>query len=120
MILLGNAFPLSLIRRRVVIEPATMDELRHRLHAEGFLSYWGHADTLDTAAALLGVDVTPCALRPVLRLNDEHLPLLNDQVFQEVWVLSPCYTLGFRHEADQAAPPTQIVDWEVLKLSFTP
>ena len=120
MILLGNSFPLGLIRRRVTIEPASIEELRSRVAKEGFLSYWGHADSLEAAKALLGFDLAPATERPALSLGDELLPTLGGHTFSETWVLSPDYASGYRPKPGCAVPPEMITGWTVLHVVFTP
>lgn len=75
-VLLGNAFPLTLVRRSVRIEPRPLDELRREVAARGVVSFWGHDNTLPAARALLGFDPAPATGRPALTLNADLLPLL--------------------------------------------
>lgn len=118
MILLGNTFPLSLIRRSAVISPASLDKLRKRANAEGFLSYWGHDNTRHAARAILGFDPAPVTPRPALSLSCENLPTLDGHTFTEVWVLSPDYASGFRPGIGDEVTPEQIAGWQILTISF--
>ncbi|MCX6878610.1 MAG: hypothetical protein NTW21_33065 [Verrucomicrobia bacterium] len=52
MRLLGNAFPLTLVRRPVRIEPHPLDELRQAIAARGCVSFWGHANAPPTSPDL--------------------------------------------------------------------
>ncbi|MCX6879330.1 MAG: hypothetical protein NTW21_36830 [Verrucomicrobia bacterium] len=117
-VLLGNTFPLTLIRRPVRIEPRPLDELRQAVAAQGCVSFWGHTNTLQAAREMLGFDPTPTTERPALTLNGDLLPSLNGMVFDEVWVLSPTYQTGYRPKPDQATPPELILNWQVLRVAF--
>lgn len=118
MILLGNSFPLSLIRRPVRICPASLAELQAGIAAEGFVSYWGHQNTLAAAAQVLGHDPTPRSEREALTLNADGLPTLCGRIFPQVWVLSPNYPDGFRPAQGEEVSLAQITGWQVLRLDF--
>ena len=118
MILLGNTFPLSLIRRRAVITPATLEELRTRLQTEGYATYWGHANTWPAAASILGTTTHTPPARQALTLSGDSLPMLDGQVFDQVWVLSPDLTPGFRPAIGQEVPASHITGWQVLHIRF--
>ena len=118
MILLGNTFPLALARRSMRIEPASLEELRQRVQNEGFLSFWGHDNTIAVATSILGFDPTPTTERPALSLSQDLLPTLNGQVCQEVWILSPDYAPGFRPQIGVEVTPEQILGWQTLKILF--
>jgi len=118
MILLGNSFPLSLVRRPVCIKPATLESLRDRIKREGAVSFWGHENTRAAASKLLGFDVAPEIPRPALTLSDDALPVFNGQVFREVWILSPDYPPGYRPPLNRETEAAEIMGWQVLHLSF--
>ena len=118
-VLLGNSFPLSLIRRSVHIEPRPLEELRQTVGERGCVSFWGHANTLPAAKTFLGFDPTPTVDRPALILNADLLPSLNGVPFDEVWVLSPDYCAGFRPKIGHDVALEQILNWQVLRLIFT-
>lgn len=120
MILIGNAFPLTLIRRGVRIEPATWEELRERAAAVGWLSFWGHDNTRAAVAEHLGFDPVPHTARPALGLAENMLPTLAGHVFSEVWILSPNYIENFRPSIGVEITPEKIASWQVLRLSFLP
>ncbi len=117
-ILVGNIFPLNLIRRRVIIEPVSPEELRSQLALHEPVSFWGHESTLPHANALLGKDITPAEKRPALELNDAGLPVLEGQEFDECWVLSPVFAPGVRPGFGEEVGPEQIERWQVLKLQW--
>ncbi len=118
MILLGSTYPLGLIRRPAHVEPASLDELRRRARAEGFLSFWGHGNTRAAAGEVLGLDPAPATERPALRLTTDHLPSLDGHVFDEVWVLSPDYVPGFRPRIGEEVGLESISGWQVLRIRF--
>ena len=120
MILLGNTYPLSLIRQPVHILPATLDELKHRATSEGFLSFWGHDNTRAAVTIYLGFDPLPLNHRPAITLSPGNLPTLNGHTFTEVWVLSPDYIPGFRPQTGTEVTPEQITSWQVLLIHFSP
>ena len=117
-VLLGNSFPLSLIRRAVHIEPRSLEELRQTVGERGYVSFWGHTNTLEAAKTILGFDPIPPSLRPALTLNGDGFPSLNGAVFEEVWVLSPDYREGFRPAIGCEVTPAQILGWQILRLQF--
>lgn len=57
--LVGSTFPLSLIRRAVVITPEEVGTIRNLLQYKPIMSFWGHKNTISVANKLLGVDVAP-------------------------------------------------------------
>lgn len=117
-VLLGNTFPLTLVRRPVRIEPRTVEELRKEVSARGVASFWGHTNTLEAARKFLGFDSTPATARPALTLNSALLPCLDGQSFDEVWLLSPDYAPGFRPQIGQEVPADAIIGWQVLCLDI--
>ncbi|MBI4664155.1 MAG: hypothetical protein HY735_35615 [Verrucomicrobia bacterium] len=116
--LIGNSFPLSLVRRRVVITPESVEKLRTRLNAAPPASFWGHASTLPHANRLLEVDLTPRTERPALTLDAASLPELDGRSYTECWLLSPNYAAGFRPAPNAEVPPDQITGWQVLRLNW--
>lgn len=117
-ILLGSTFPLSLIRRRVVIEPQPIESLKGLLRTGAVASFWGHQSTLGSAQAILGADLSPRTERPALRLTPDNLPELDGQVFSECWVLSPEYVPGFRPAIGEEVPAEKIRSWQVLRVKW--
>jgi hypothetical protein len=117
-VLLGNSFPLSLIRRPVRIEPRPLEELREAVADRGVVSFWGHANTLTAARQILGFDPAPAVQRPAVSLSAAQRPVLDGQEFEEVWVLSPDYRTGFRPELGREVPMEALLGWQVLRISF--
>ena len=117
-ILIGSTFPLSLIRKEVVITPKGIDILKEKLHNSQIFSFWGHSNTLKIANDILGFDLKPKCERPALKLNDDKLPILNGEVFQQCWVLSPNYIKGFRPQIGVEVTSEEIIEWEVLKINW--
>ncbi len=116
-LLIGNSFPLSLIRSRVVIEPSSFEELKAALRGKVIHSFWGHPNSLAKASELAGVSLEPSIERPELKCDSVRgLPSLKGAVFGECWVLS--FRLGYRPAAGAAIPADQIKDedWYVLRL----
>lgn len=122
MILLGNTYPPALVRRQVLVTPISIEEARALVYGEffqQFISYWGHANTIVAANALLGVDVTPETDRPAITLNEEGFPTLNGKVADKVVVLSPNYAPGYRPQEGEITPPEKIIGWQALLWDFS-
>ena len=60
----------------------------------------------------------PCTERPAVTLAPDKRPMLNGDVFDVCWLLSPDYPSGFRPSIGQEVGPEQIVGWHVLKLTW--
>ncbi len=118
-LLLGSTFPLTLVRRRVTIEPESVGTLRRELKRRSLASYWGHRNTLAAARALLGIDVAPETERPALRLDSGNYPMFNGIRHNECWVLSPEYVAGHRPAIGEEVATGKIVGWQVLKIKWT-
>ena len=118
-ILIGNTFPLSLVRRKVVIEPIELEELKKLLQQSNICSFWGHSNTLAVARELLGIDITPPFLRPVLELSADKKPLFNGKEFSECYLLSPDYQSNFRPAPGEEVTQEQIKSWQCLKVVFS-
>lgn len=116
-VLLGNTYPLNLVRRRVSIEPCSIEDAVAMLGA-GFASFWGHTNTAAAAKAQLGFDVLPKTERPALKLNEEQLPTLDGETYTKVLVLSPSYRPGFRPAIGVEVEAGDIVGWEPLLVTF--
>ena len=115
-ILIGNSFPLSLIRRSVHIVPVGRDELLAAIKGRQIASFWGHANTLAAANGWLGVDVTPKTERPALSLSLDKLPLLDGVEYHECFILSPDYRPGFRPAIGAEVDAADILGWQILKI----
>lgn len=117
-LLIANAFPFSLIRRRVLIEPIEIEQAKRLIAERGYESSWGHANTLKIVNELLGIDLTPKEPRPALVLNDDMLPELNGAVFNEVLLVSPSYRRGFRPSVGEEVKADDVLGWRTLLLRF--
>jgi hypothetical protein len=117
-LLIGSTFPLSLIRRPALIEPAPEARLREEAQHRVVVSFWGHKNTLPRASERLGIDLTPNTDRPALTLNADGLPMLHGITFTECWVLSPEYAPGFRPAVGEEVPSEKILDWQVLRIQW--
>ncbi len=118
-ILIGNSYPLSLVRCEVTIRPETRARLKETMGKRVIHSFWGHANTLAAATAFAGVDLTPATERPALALTPDGLPTLDGVVFRECWVLSPDYAPGFRPRVGEEVPEDVIEGWQVLRLNWS-
>ena len=114
---IGNSFPLGLIQRPVSIMPKNQSQLHYAV-AEGFVSFWGHMNTLALVEQTFGVDLTPSTARPVLTLSEAGFPALDGYVFDAVWVLAPQYQPGYRPVIGEEVPSTAVVDWQILLMSW--
>lgn len=120
-ILIGNCFSLTLMRGgEVTVSPQPLDVLR-KLLASGVevVSYWGHENTRAVAERILGVSLKTKSPRPALCLvGDKKKPMLDGEVFDTCWVLSPDYVPGYRPSIGEEADESKITGWQVLKLSW--
>lgn len=114
-ILIGNTFPLPLIRRAVEIRPVSRDEIP--INPEVF-SFWGHQNTQTLAGQFLGLDLTPRQERPVLNLSEKQLPMLFGEEFWECWIVSPNYVENFRAKIGEEIPAEKIKNWTILKITW--
>ena len=117
-VLLGNTFPVGLIRRSALCTPITVEKAKQILSSKGFESFWGHADTLNAVSAALKINATPKTVRPALILSDTSLPVLNGQAFNTVIVFSPSYVQGFRPTYGVEVDPANITGWTPLLITF--
>lgn len=118
-VLVGNAFPLSLVRNtRLLVESKSVDDLRGMLVGAEVVSFWGHENTRDAAEAVLGVSLAPETPRPAITLSAEARPQLAGRTFDTCWVLSPDYRRDFRPAIGQEVPLSAIRGWHVLKLTW--
>lgn len=116
-ILLGNTFPLTLVRRECRITPIGVEEAKDLLSL-GFVSFWGHANTAAAAQSQLGVDVNPKTERPALVLDKDGLPGLDGVHTNTVLVLSPRYRQGFRPAIGVEVSEEDIEGWDPLLIVF--
>ena len=119
-VLIGNAFPLSLVRKgTVAMACRPVEELRRLAQASVVVSYWGHENTRRLAEDLLGVSLKPRTARPALRLAPDGRPLLDGETFETCWVLSPDYKTGRRPAVGEEVGPDEIAGWQVVRISWT-
>lgn len=117
-ILIGNAFPLSLISRSVRIDPVALDELKAKLANADIHSFWGHGNTVALASEIVGTSLEPFQSRPAIALDEEGLPRLDGISFSACWVLSPEFFEGFRPGIGEEVSASNIIDWKVLKITW--
>ncbi|MBP5509340.1 MAG: hypothetical protein J6Z49_00305 [Kiritimatiellae bacterium] len=119
-VLIGNVFPFSLVRcKRLIVESEAISTLRAVLAGgAGVASFWGHENTRAAAEAVLGVSLAPRTERPALTLSPGKCPMLDGEVFDVCWLLSPDYPEGFRPAIGEEVSPDQIAGWHVLKLTW--
>lgn len=118
-VLIGNSFPISLVRKGVVtMECRPVEELRQLAQSSAVVSYWGHENTQRIAEDLLGVSLKPSVPRPALRLAADGLPMIDGDSFSECWVLSPDYKDGCRPQIGREVAPEQIAGWQAVKISW--
>ena len=114
-ILIGNTFPLVLIRRNTLIKPVPIRKIDKRINV---YSFWGHANTLKVASEKLGVDLTPKEVRPAIGLNERNLPLFLGEVFREVYVFNPDYKGTYRPKIGEEVGEDMINGWTMLLIRF--
>lgn len=115
--LIGNAFPLSLIRgRKVLIEEVSIDVFKSCVKGAVLVSFWGHENTLEKAEEFLGVSIKPIENRPSIRLSERNLPMIYGEEYKECWIVSPNYDDELRHEIGCELGKDVIHSWSILKL----
>lgn len=117
-ILIGNTFPLSLVRRPVRIQPAQPGELKQAVAGKRVVSFWGHESTRAQAESVAGVPLAPDTERPAIQLQESGLPSLAGQTFCECWVLSPDYRNDFRPATGTEVPAELIAGWQILRITW--
>jgi hypothetical protein len=118
-ILIGNSFPMSLVRRAISVETVPLAALRAALHSGAVVhSYWGHENTRHAAELVLDADLCPHTERPVVSLDAAGLPNLDGCSFRACYVLSPDYATSFRPAIGQEVAAEKICGWKVLKLEW--
>jgi len=55
-------------------------------------------------------------VRPIIKLNEERFPTLENETFRICWVLSPDYTENFRPVMGEEVSTEKIRGWNILKL----
>lgn len=116
-ILIGNSFPLTLIRgHRVVCEEIALDTLRTVLAVGCVASFWGHENTRVVAEAILGVGLKPACDRPALGLDPEGYPVYEGVRHRVCYVLSPDYVEAHRPAVGEVVSVAAIRAWHALRL----
>lgn len=117
-ILIGNSFPLSLVRRDVRIEVSSLACLREAAHGCEVVSYWGHENTLGVVESWSGLPLRPPGERPALRLHGDGLIEFDGVVYGDCWVLSPDYRRGYRPSVGVEVQVEDILSWQVLHITW--
>jgi len=118
-LLIGNAFPFSLVRcERLAVESRPLEVLQEEIGGAEVVSFWGHENTRAAAERVLGVSLLPRAERPAVTLSPAKHPMLYGEEFNTCWLLSPDYPEGLRPSIGQEVAPDQIAGWHVLKLTW--
>ena len=118
-VLIGNSFPLSLVRRhRVEIEEIGVEALRRVLAESEPVSYWGHENSRTAAERVVSVSLKPDVERPAMTLDGEGFPMLDGQRYTECHVLSPDYAAGYRPAIGAEVPSEAIRSWHALRLTW--
>ena len=115
-ILLGNSFPMGLVRRPARLTPMGREDLSALLEGKEIASFWGHQNTVALVSDYLGREI-PCR-RVALSLSGDLLPSVDGEAFQEVLLLTPEYREGFRPQIGVEPTPEDIRAWGVLRVSF--
>lgn len=116
MVFVGNTFPASLVRRKVTITPVTIEDMISAME-DGYVSYWGHSNTLAVASEILGYDLKPATDRPAIVLDDEGFPTLFGHYSSDIYVLSPNYVSGYRPHGEEVGLD-KIAGWQCLHVRF--
>lgn len=98
--------------------PESLSELQSAALGAEVLSFWGHANTLALGETFCGLPLLPETERPVIRLSEDFLPMLNGHVFRECWIVSPDYVASFRPAVNEEVPAEKIAGWQILKITW--
>jgi hypothetical protein len=116
--LIGNTFPVTLIRRDVGIRVVSVNNLREMLAGANIFSFWGHPATLVAAEQMLRVPLKPLEPRPALGLDAEKFPCLYGHSFRICFVCSPDCRLGYRPKIGEELLPDDILGWQTLRIEW--
>lgn len=116
--MIGNAFPLTLIRHRVMIEPVHLEEVRRALQHRPWISFWGHENTLLIAKELLKTDITPQGTRPAITLQEDGIPQLGGRRYRQCYILSADYEPGYRPAIGEEVGTEHILGWQALRIDW--
>lgn len=115
-ILIGNAFPLVLVRRKVTVEPVSLEMLKTELEGKSIVSFWGHDNSVNAASDYVGLDLKPDTARPVLELDSSGLPCFNNESYSVCWIISPNYRDNHRPGIGEEVSSKMIESWQILKI----
>lgn len=116
--LIGNTFPMSLVRRQVRITPCELDFFKEFVGNGPVCSFWGHRNTLRAANAFTGLDLTPKTERPAVVLDRDGFPTLDGEWFGQAFIISPDYKPGFRPRIGEEVKPEEITGWQILHVQW--
>lgn len=117
--LVGNSFPLSLVRsHRVEIDEVGLVELRRVLSESEVVSFWGHENSREVAESVLSVSLKPKMPRPAVVLDADGYPTLYGDRFTTCYILSPDYAPGYRPAIGTEVSPADILAWHALRLTW--
>ena len=118
-VLVGNSYPLSLVRGgEVRMTCLAVEELRAIASESEVVSFWGHENTRAVAEGVLGKSLRPSVARPALSVSPEGRPMLDGETFDACWVLSPDYVPGYRPAIGTEVGAESITGWSVVKLEW--
>lgn len=118
--LIGNTFPLKLIRgHRVTIEEISVVSFLDLLPGLELVSFWGHENTREAAEGVLGgLSLRPRVERPAVTLDATDLPSLDGQRFSQCFVLSADDRVPSRHAIGAEIRVEDLGEWHLLKLTW--
>jgi hypothetical protein len=135
-ILIGNTFPITLIRRpaKIIVDGYFANDSTGKVKKDPKIrfgikdyvyesrdeiaSFWGHSNTVKAASDFLGVDLTPKTERPVLKLSANSLIEFDGVEYSEVIICSPDYVENFRPAVGEEVGPDKIKGWQLLIVNF--
>jgi len=117
-VLIGNTWPMTLVRSEISIVPISYRELYNTLRKSKVFSFWGHKNTLEVVRKQLGLDLTPKEERPAVNLSPLKYPVFQNEVFKTVYVVNPTYVDGFRPAIGEEVTADKIEDWVVLRIQY--
>ena len=115
-LLVGNTFPMHLIRKRVTITPIPEWHGASMLSRHQIFSFWGHRNSLAAVNEFTGKDLTPVIERPAVLLSERNYPYFEGVEFKRVLVISPILKLGVR--LDHELELDEIDGWTFLLIEF--
>ena len=120
-LLIGNSFPLALIKIPVRIFPLSLQLVRQMLrNAKSVTSYWGHDNTLRSISELLEEDLTPHTPRPSLLIDPFGCPVMGGKAFSHCIVASPVFPTGIRPNSnDQSKILKDLTGWNFRLIDWT-